>query len=104
MASDQNRDTAPQHDTAPRAAVVVTRIVFLPGAQRAAAASVLAWAVHHLAPFALRTAFASPLVRRDSHDYYGACVTIGLAPFSPGFGRSTLKWPHCSLLIWPHRE
>src|SRR6266487_1156233 len=30
--------------------------------------------------FALRTAFPSPLVRRYSHDYYGACVTIGLAP------------------------
>ena len=34
----------------------------------------------HLAPFALRTALPSPLLRRDSHDYYGACVTIGLAP------------------------
>jgi len=21
----------------------------------------------------------------------------------PGNGRSTLKWPHCSSLIWPHR-
>jgi hypothetical protein len=30
--------------------------------------------------FALRTAFPSPLVRRYSHDYYEACVAIGLAP------------------------
>jgi len=34
---------------------------------------------NHLAPFALQTAFPSPLVGRDFHDYYGACVTIGLA-------------------------
>jgi hypothetical protein len=34
---------------------------------------------HHLAPFALRAAFPPSLVRRDSHDYYEACVTIGLA-------------------------
>src|SRR5262249_26167735 len=34
----------------------------------------------HLAPFALRTAFPSPLVRRYSHDYYEACVALGLAP------------------------
>jgi hypothetical protein len=36
--------------------------------------------IGHLAPFALRTAFPSSLVRRYSHDYYEACVTIGLAP------------------------
>jgi hypothetical protein len=30
----------------------------------------------HLAPFALWTAFPSPLVGRYSHDYYEACVTI----------------------------
>jgi hypothetical protein len=34
----------------------------------------------HLAPFALRTAFPSPLAGRDSGDYYGACVALGLAP------------------------
>jgi hypothetical protein len=34
----------------------------------------------HLAPFALRTAFPSSLVGRDSHDYYEASVAIGLAP------------------------
>ena len=35
----------------------------------------------HLAPFArLWTAFPPSLVRRYSHDYYGACVTLGLAP------------------------
>src|SRR5712691_8163542 len=28
----------------------------------------------HLAPFALRTVFPPSLVRRYSHDYYGACV------------------------------
>jgi hypothetical protein len=28
----------------------------------------------------MRTAFPSSLVGRYSHDYYGACVTIGLAP------------------------
>jgi hypothetical protein len=33
----------------------------------------------HLAPFALRTAFPSSLAGRCSGDYYGACVTIGLA-------------------------
>jgi hypothetical protein len=31
---------------------------------------------NHLAPFALWTAFPSPLVGRYSHDYYEACVTI----------------------------
>ncbi len=34
----------------------------------------------HLCPFALWTAFPSSLVRRESHDYYGHSVTIGLAP------------------------
>jgi hypothetical protein len=34
----------------------------------------------HLAPFALRTAFPSSLVGRYSHDYYEACVAIGLTP------------------------
>ena len=34
----------------------------------------------HLAPFALRTAFPPSLAGRYSRDYYGACVTIGLAP------------------------
>jgi hypothetical protein len=34
----------------------------------------------HLVPFALWTAFPSPLMRRYSHDYYGTCVAIGLAP------------------------
>jgi hypothetical protein len=33
----------------------------------------------HLAPFALWTAFPSPLVGRYSHDYYGASVALGLA-------------------------
>jgi len=33
----------------------------------------------HLAPFALWTAFPSPLVRRYSHDYYEAPVAIGLS-------------------------
>ena len=33
----------------------------------------------HLCPFALRTVFPSSLVGRDSHDYYGHCVTVGLA-------------------------
>ena len=35
---------------------------------------------HHLAPFALRTAFPSSLVGRDSHDYYEHSVALGLAP------------------------
>ena len=34
----------------------------------------------HLAPFALWTAFPSPLVGRYSYDYYEACVALGLAP------------------------
>ncbi len=34
----------------------------------------------HLCPFALWTAFPSPLAGRDSCDYYGHCVAIGLAP------------------------
>jgi hypothetical protein len=34
----------------------------------------------HLAPFALRTAFPSPLAGRYSCDYYWACVTLRLAP------------------------
>jgi hypothetical protein len=33
----------------------------------------------HLVPFALRTAFPSSLVGRDSHDYYETSVAIGLA-------------------------
>jgi len=33
----------------------------------------------HLAPLALWTAFPSSLVRRYSHDYYGASVAIGLS-------------------------
>jgi hypothetical protein len=36
----------------------------------------------HLAPFALQAAFPPSLVRRDSHDYYGACVALELAPLS----------------------
>jgi len=39
----------------------------------------------HLAPLALRTAFPSSLVGRDSHDYCGASVTLGLA---------SLRWSH----------
>ena len=34
----------------------------------------------HLCPFALWTALPSPSVGRDSHDYYGHSVTLGLAP------------------------
>src|SRR5213076_3455413 len=34
----------------------------------------------HLAPLALQTAFPSSLVGRYSYDYYGASVTLGLAP------------------------
>jgi len=33
-----------------------------------------------LGPFALRTGLPSSLVGRDSHDYYGPSVAIGLAP------------------------
>jgi hypothetical protein len=33
----------------------------------------------HLCPLALRTAFPSSLAGRDSCDYYGHCVAIGLA-------------------------
>ena len=34
----------------------------------------------HLAPLALYPALPDSLVGRYSHDYYGASVTIGLAP------------------------
>jgi len=34
----------------------------------------------HLFPFALFPAFPDSLVGRYSHDYYGACVAIVLAP------------------------
>jgi hypothetical protein len=34
----------------------------------------------HLCPFALWTAFPSPLAGRDACDYYGHSVAIGLAP------------------------
>jgi hypothetical protein len=34
----------------------------------------------HLCPLALWTAFPSSLAGRDSCDYYGHCVAIGLAP------------------------
>jgi len=34
----------------------------------------------HLCPFALWTAFPSSLAGRDSCDYYGHCVAVGLAP------------------------
>jgi hypothetical protein len=33
----------------------------------------------HLAPLALCPALPDSLVGRDSHDYYGACVTMGAA-------------------------
>jgi hypothetical protein len=33
----------------------------------------------HLAPFALSAVFPPSLVGRDSHDYYGASVALGLA-------------------------
>jgi hypothetical protein len=33
-----------------------------------------------LPPFALSLAFPASLVGRCSHDYYGGCVTLGLAP------------------------
>ena len=36
--------------------------------------------IHRLAPFALRTALPSSLAGRYSCDYYGARVTVGLAP------------------------
>ena len=35
---------------------------------------------HHLAPFALPQGFPATLVRRCSHGYYEACVTLWLAP------------------------
>jgi len=34
----------------------------------------------HLCPFALQTAFPSSLAGRDSCDYYGHYVAMGLAP------------------------
>ena len=37
--------------------------------------------VGRLSPFALSLAFPASLVGRHSHDYYGDCVTLGLAPF-----------------------
>ena len=46
---------------------------------------------HRLAPFALRTAFPSPLEGRYSPDYYGACVTVGLAPLTV-IPRSSLSY------------
>ena len=36
-----------------------------------------------LVPFALRTAFPFSLVGRDSDDYYGTSVAVGLAPAFP---------------------
>jgi hypothetical protein len=38
------------------------------------------WISGRLCPLALWTALPSSLVRRDSHDYYGHSVAIGLAP------------------------
>ena len=38
------------------------------------------WTSDHLCPFALWTAFPSSLAGRDSCDYYGHSVAIGLAP------------------------
>jgi hypothetical protein len=46
----------------------------------------------HLAPFALLPAFPDSLVGRDSHDYYEACVAIGLAPLR----RSHVRLCHTS--------
>ena len=40
----------------------------------------LIWNIHRLAPFALRTVLPPSLAGRYSCDYYGACVTVGLAP------------------------
>ena len=36
--------------------------------------------IGHLVPFALRAAFPPSLAGRDSRDYYGTSVAIGLAP------------------------
>jgi hypothetical protein len=46
----------------------------------------------HLAPFALFPALPDSLVGRDSHDYYEACVAIGLAPLR----RSHVRLCHTS--------
>jgi hypothetical protein len=62
----------------------------------------------HLRPFALCVAFPRSLVGRDSDDYYGLSVTIGLAPHRPSRFPSVrdvlarrrwlvrpLQWAHC---------
>jgi hypothetical protein len=46
----------------------------------------------HLAPLALRTAFPSSLAGRDSGDYYGASVAMGLAPDRRSHVRHCRTW------------
>jgi len=47
---------------------------------------------HHLAPFALWTAFPPSLAGRDSGDYYGASVALGLAPVRRSHVRHCRTW------------
>lgn len=44
----------------------------------------------HLCPFALFLAFPGSLAGRDSRDYYGHSVTVGLAPLRRSRGTSSL--------------
>ena len=51
--------------------------------------------------FALRTAFPSSLAGRYSRDYYGACVTVGLAPLTV-IPRSSLSYVIARLRLPTH--
>jgi hypothetical protein len=46
----------------------------------------------HLAPFALRAAFPPSSAGRDSGDYYGASVALGLAPGRRSHVRRCRTW------------
>ena len=46
----------------------------------------------HLAPFALQAAFPPSLAGRDSGDYYGASVALGLAPGRRSHVRPCRTW------------
>ena len=46
----------------------------------------------HLTPFALQAAFPPSLARRDSGDYYGASVALGLAPVRRSHVRPCRTW------------
>jgi hypothetical protein len=79
----------------------------LSGRLRLSASRILAFLLAgRLSPFALSRAFPASLVGRDSHDYYGDCVALGLVPRRRSRGAFLLsviarcRWS-VRYLLWP---